>query len=58
MFADVYCRLWARINEEFHYFVNEDVLMEIIREETASNYEDTTDDDASTVVEDNSCDDE
>ena len=56
VFADVNCRLCARINEKFHYFENEDGL--IIQEETASNDEDTTEDDASTVVEDNSCDDE
>ena len=58
MFADVNCRLCARINEKFHYFEKEAELMEIFQEETASNDADTAEDDVSTIVEDNSCDDE
>ena len=32
VFADINCRLCARINGKFHYFENEDQLMEIIYE--------------------------
>lgn len=49
VFADVNCRLCARINEKFHYFESEDELMEIIQE-TVSNDEDSADDDTNTVV--------
>ncbi len=54
VFADVNCRLCARINENFHYFENEEELMEIIQEETISNDEDSADEDANAVVADES----